>query len=93
MTPAAIEPATFRFVAQHLNHCATAVPRKLLLPEKINPINLVALIAHHTPTLTPCSIISWNFVILGVLATSHLLPGCQRSKERLCLTISQQYLP
>ena len=24
MTPARIEPATFRFVAQHLNHCATA---------------------------------------------------------------------
>jgi len=21
-----IEPATFRFVAQHLNHCATSVP-------------------------------------------------------------------
>ena len=27
MTPNGIEPATFRFVAQHLNHCATAVPR------------------------------------------------------------------
>jgi len=26
MTPAAIEPETFRFVAQYLNHCATAVP-------------------------------------------------------------------
>ena len=26
MTPAGIKPATFRFVAQHLNHCATAVP-------------------------------------------------------------------
>ena len=26
MTPAGIEPATFRFVAQNLNHCATAVP-------------------------------------------------------------------
>jgi hypothetical protein len=26
MTSAGIEPATFRFVAQHLNHCATAVP-------------------------------------------------------------------
>jgi hypothetical protein len=26
MTPAGIEPATFRFVAQHLNHCDTAVP-------------------------------------------------------------------
>jgi len=27
LTSAGIEPATFRFVAQHLNHCATAVPR------------------------------------------------------------------
>jgi len=26
MTLSGIEPATFRFVAQHLNHCATAVP-------------------------------------------------------------------
>jgi hypothetical protein len=26
MTPSGIEPATFRFVAQHLNHCTTAVP-------------------------------------------------------------------
>ena len=28
MTPAGIEPATFRFVAQLLNHCATAVPQQ-----------------------------------------------------------------
>jgi len=27
MTPAGIEPATYRFVARYLNHCATAVPR------------------------------------------------------------------
>ena len=26
MTPSVNEPATFRFVAQYLNHCATAVP-------------------------------------------------------------------
>ena len=26
MTPCGIEPATFRYVAQHLNHCATVVP-------------------------------------------------------------------
>jgi len=26
LTPAGIEPATFQFVAQHLNHCATAAP-------------------------------------------------------------------
>ena len=27
MTPSGIEPETFRFVAQHLNHCATAVAK------------------------------------------------------------------
>jgi len=27
LTLAGIEPATFRFVVQHLNHCATAVPK------------------------------------------------------------------
>jgi len=26
LTPAGIEPVTFQIVAQHLNHCATAVP-------------------------------------------------------------------
>ena len=28
---AGVEPATFRFVAQHLNHCATAVPINMKL--------------------------------------------------------------
>jgi len=31
LTPAGIEPATFRFVAQHLNHCATALVRQRVL--------------------------------------------------------------
>jgi hypothetical protein len=31
MTPPGIEPATFRFVVQHLNHCATAVPNTHVL--------------------------------------------------------------
>jgi len=26
LTPTGIEPASFQFVAQHFNHCATAVP-------------------------------------------------------------------
>jgi len=29
VTPAGIEPATFRFVAQHLNRCATAAPASI----------------------------------------------------------------
>ena len=29
MTPAGIEPATFRFVAQHLNHCAIYIYKTL----------------------------------------------------------------
>jgi len=33
--PARIEPATLRFVAQHLNHCATAVPIKYTERHKI----------------------------------------------------------
>jgi len=31
LKPAGIKPAYFRFVAQHLNHCATAVPMTLVL--------------------------------------------------------------
>jgi len=34
VTPSGIEPATFRFVTQHLNHCASAVPNiKMFLQE------------------------------------------------------------
>jgi len=36
LTPAGIEPATFPFVAQRLNHCATAVPQTLI---KLNRIS------------------------------------------------------
>ena len=31
MSPAGIKPATFRFVAQRLNHCVTAVPGYLVV--------------------------------------------------------------
>jgi hypothetical protein len=41
MTPFGIEPATFQFVAQYLNHCATAVPRAIPL------LSLMAFVAYE----------------------------------------------
>ena len=51
MTPAGIEPATFRFVAQHLNHCATAVPETLYRPTVfMNVIRLIMNFSHWIMT-------------------------------------------
>jgi hypothetical protein len=44
MTPSGIEPATFRFVAQYLNNCATAVPSVLVSEQ--NPSSHVAKFGH-----------------------------------------------
>ena len=60
MTPAGIEPATFRFVAQHPNHCATAVPlfhdEVTDIYRGINPSGCtMALGFFHLPgTVRPC---------------------------------------
>jgi hypothetical protein len=35
MTPSGIEPATVRFVAQHFNHCANAVPYYYTIKNRI----------------------------------------------------------
>ena len=49
MTPSGIEPANFRFVAQLLNHCATAVPIEFTVLLSINtgrnkqPVNTTSL--------------------------------------------------
>jgi len=37
LTPTGIEPVTFRFVAQHLNHCATVVIMQIWWPIAIQP--------------------------------------------------------
>ena len=62
-TPSGIEPANFRFVAQHLNHCATAVPLSFgLTPFKIPtaPFRLTSL--HFTALLDDFRHISIPFI-------------------------------
>jgi len=46
MTPTGIELATYRFVAQHLNHCATAVPSSF--PDSVSKFSL----HHHIDSRT-----------------------------------------
>jgi hypothetical protein len=41
MTPSGIEPATFRFVAQYLNHCATVVPIMYMFKDKVSPLRVI----------------------------------------------------
>ena len=43
LTQAGIEPATFRIVAQHLNHCATAVPHIIVVFQINGSANVPAL--------------------------------------------------
>jgi len=53
LTPAGIEPATYRFVAQLLNHCATAVPTMKMVVPHLSPhlyetsLNLYHSKQHH----------------------------------------------
>jgi len=54
LTLAGIEPATFRFVTQHLNHCATAVPHPMLIVVEIAMIQWIS-----------CCVLSY-FISFGV---------------------------
>jgi len=64
LTPAGIKPATFRFVAQHLNHCATTVHRMMVGCQLYAP-------AAFTPTKY-----SWYSFLLEAASTPG--PQCDR---------------
>ena len=74
MTPAGIESATFRFVAQHLNHCATAVPRNVGQLERITyfkPIEITFTLLFIWYCTYPCKRISH---IADADSIFHLFP-------------------
>ena len=56
MTPAGIEPATFRFVAQHLNHCASAVSSPMLYQVSKYPNAALTVLQPGPPLCQPCSL-------------------------------------
>ena len=55
LTPSGIESATFRFVAQHLNHCATAVPRWTVIKLKCTDTCGEELETHLTASHAGCT--------------------------------------
>ena len=51
VTPSGIVPAIFRFVAQHLNHCVTAVPSQHGDAIQINHKAMPSVIFYHSVSL------------------------------------------
>ena len=60
MKTAGIEPATFRFVVQHLNHCATAVPRVETRSQCIIYDKLVVFDGNFLILIIPIHISEWH---------------------------------
>jgi len=84
MTPSGIEPATFRFVTQHLNHCATAVS----LFEICNIQNA----QNHKPCHTPVSAYEMRTPAQGLTHLPELfyMHHDNRSAENVRLYVTAQ---
>ena len=70
LTPSGIEPATFRFVTQRLNHCVTAVPVNVN-----NPRKLPRILSHvvYRVSVSGC-IVSQNFLC-------HCTVDCEKGRQ------------
>ena len=90
MKPSGIEPATFRFLAQPLNHCANAVPEYQYTELFINPSGISELDCATTKTDTAERSISIGreplqvFFVLEALAYFQVPPlgGIREEKWR-----------
>ena len=88
MTPAGIEPAAFRFVAQYLNHCATATHIQVIVAANYGG-------TRHFSRATLAS-----FLLSFTFTPSFATFKCVTSKERIRLhlvasdgTVSNIYKP
>ena len=75
LTPAGIEPGTFRFVAQHLNHCDTAPPPLCQILDR----NFYLLISNSAIVVNYINIINDNYCPINVNNTLKC-PVCFRPK-------------
>ena len=90
MTPSGIEPATFRFIAQHLNHCATASFCSIKTKKTTHHIlSLVLCILEHSSgyfiswwQIPRCALGKFSFVV----TTSVLTASVVLMKEQQWLT-------
>jgi len=80
MTPAGIEPATFRFVAQHLNHCATtqwlrdSIPDRTAHSQSLYRLSypahynlLLITINYETNAINKLKLIDINFFLINLI--------------------------
>jgi hypothetical protein len=82
MIPSGIEPATFRFVAQYLNHCATiSGPHSTASSAVIIPTTLARMVVTLQPHLPPKFLFvprntahhTWVVVLQNVIHYSYVI--------------------
>ena len=73
LTPAGIEPATFRFVAQHHNHCATVAPASTIR------VPIIFQSTDHSPSC------KWQLLGGGAL-TDYVASFCLSQQYKLTLS-------
>jgi hypothetical protein len=95
LTPAGTEPATFRFVAQHLNHCATVAPGGHIVPSlntshMVVENNIVILFAHmHTEEKPGFSVHPFTMVITFMMSSTNITTTHKTFLFKLCPTWPQ----
>ena len=82
MTPSGIEPATFQFVAHHLNHCATVVPTKGRYFSLISLSNHNSMLCQHPEGHNLNTSFFYIYTAHQLNSTSHVLHMISPAKNK-----------